>query len=121
MAPRSPGAVERTPKSCHRAYLSGFCGGSSVSSRRPKQQVRIRSRVDEDPMSIDCLRVAEQLFAKLAVRMLLRDATGNGIGRAVAPPSRREGAHPSGERPGPSESERGDDHTKRGTGARSPG
>ena len=92
-----------------------------MSNRRPQRQVKIHSRFDEESMPLDGLRSAERLFAMLAVRMLLRDVTANRTGRAAAPPSRREGAHPSGERPGPSESERGDDYTRRNAGARIPG
>jgi len=42
-----------------------------VSSWRGERQLRIHSRLDEEAMSLDSLHAAEQLFAKLAVRMLL--------------------------------------------------
>jgi len=77
-----------------------------VSDRRRKQQLSIKSRLDEESMTLDSLRAAERLFAELAVRMLLHGACEDESGRAAAPPSRREGAHPLGERPGPIQRER---------------
>ena len=47
---------------------------NTVSNPRRQQQLRIHSRLSEEPMSLASLHAAERLFAKLAVRMLLRDA-----------------------------------------------
>ena len=44
-----------------------------MSSRRGDRRLVIRSRFDEEPMSLDSLHEAERLFAKLAVRMVLGD------------------------------------------------
>jgi hypothetical protein len=46
-----------------------------VSSQRGERQLRIRSGLDEEPVSLDSLHAAERLFAKLAVRMLLGNAS----------------------------------------------
>ena len=55
---------------------------SKVSSRRGERQLRIRSRFDEEPMSLDSLHTAERLFAKVAVRWLLG---GNADQRLAGP------------------------------------
>ena len=73
---------------------------NTVSNPRRQQQLRIRSRFSEEPMSLASLHGAERLFAELAVRMLLRNAqepesTGLRLRRRD-----RGGAYPSGERPG---------------------
>jgi len=46
-----------------------------VSRQRGERQVTIRSRFDEEPMSLDNLHAAERLFAKLAVRKLLSETS----------------------------------------------
>lgn len=46
-----------------------------MSRQRGERQVRIRSRFDEESISLDSLHAAERLFAKLAVRMLLGNAS----------------------------------------------
>ena len=75
-----------------------------MSSRRGERQIRIRSRFDEEPISLDSLHAAERLFAKLAVRMLLANTSESNSagprlprcnGRALTPQER-----------GPAQSER---------------
>ena len=46
-----------------------------VSSQRGERQLTIRSRCDEEPMSLGNLPAAETLFTKPAVRMLPRVAS----------------------------------------------
>ncbi len=46
-----------------------------VSSQSGERQLSIRSRLDEEPMSLDSLHAAERPFAKLAVWTLLRVAS----------------------------------------------
>ena len=83
-----------------------------MSSQRNERQLRIRSRFDEEAMSLDSLHAAERLFAKLAVRMLLRNTPESEsagprlhrcIGRALTPQE-------SG--PATSECEHNDEHGK---------
>ena len=47
---------------------------SRVSNRRSERQLKICSRLDQEPMSLDNLLAAERLFAGLAVRWLLDQA-----------------------------------------------
>jgi hypothetical protein len=85
---------------------------SRVSSQRGEQQVRIRSRFDEEPMTLDNLHAAERLFARMAVRKLLSETSKSEFagprlhrraGRALTP---QEGG------PAASERERNHDQTK---------
>ena len=46
-----------------------------MSSRRGERQLNIRSRFDEEQMSLNSLNAARRLFAKLAVRMPLGNAS----------------------------------------------
>ncbi len=46
-----------------------------VSSQRGKRQPGIQSRFDEEPMSLDSLIAARQLFTNLAMRMPLDSAS----------------------------------------------
>ena len=70
-----------------------------MSKQRGERQVRIGSRFDEEPMSLDSLHAAERLFARMAVRKLLSEtSTSESAGPRLQ--RRREGAHPSGGRPG---------------------
>lgn len=86
-----------------------------VSNQRGERQLRIRSRFDEEPMSLDRLHAAERLFAKLAVRKLLSETSKSEsagprlhrrAGRALTP---QEGG------PAASERERNHDQTRRST------
>ena len=54
---------------------SGFCLRDKVSNRQGERQLRIRGRFDQEPMSDERVRAAERLFAKLAVRRLLRESS----------------------------------------------
>ena len=83
-----------------------------MSSQRCERQLRIRSWFDGEPISLDDLRAAERLFAKLAVRKLLSDASKSKpagpflhrrVGRALTP---QEGG------PAASESEQSHDPAK---------
>jgi hypothetical protein len=53
----------------------GFCLRSKVSKQRGERQVRIRTRLDEEPMSLDSLHAAERIFARMAVRKLLSETS----------------------------------------------
>ena len=75
-----------------------------MSSQRGERQLKIRSRFDEEQMSLDSLNAARRLFAKLAMRMPLDsasklDSAGPRLhrcnGRALTP---QEGGPATGER-----------------------
>ena len=86
-----------------------------MRNQRGERQLRIRSRYDEEPMSLDSLHAAERIFAKLAVRMILSNGSEPNsagprlhrrAGRALSP---REGG------PAPSERERSHGQSKGST------
>jgi hypothetical protein len=83
-----------------------------VSSQRDERQVNARSKYDEEPMSLDSLNAARRLFAKLAVRTLLRDTSKpDSAGPRL---HRCNGSALTAQESGPAESER--EHGARSTG-----
>ena len=83
-----------------------------MSTRRRKRELRICSRFDEESMSFANLGAAERLFAKLAVRMLLRDAEeSESAGLRL---HRRDGRELTPQESGPATSESELDHDHRG-------